>query len=636
MARNTICCSFPKHHASRCRNETSDWARAMLKELFPIIDEYLDRVVLKNHQWIGLLLGVIFSVAIGLRATVPNIDRQIVAGDEETYHFSALNLIHHHTFTRDVTGEMFNGKTEVTPTANLSPGFPIYIAAIYGIFGEDTKNVLLSNIILSIISFWLIYRILKELRASPVGLMIALTVAAIYPGFLYNTDRMLTEQLFMTLFLWAIHLFLRGAEHQRPWVLAASGVVLAAATHVRAQAVPFVVLGIVYLAIYKGNRPNFTKQIASFAGGFCFIMAPWWIRNYFLLGGFIPLTEATNGPQIWGAVPYFLDMDDTAKKSLSDVVDGNFLASPGAYIRWRLFGYMNNMWGDVWDENLTHPGILLQRAAFISQIIFVVPATIAMPWLIKKHTPPWTLIATIPLIIVLPNIIFHGLPRYAFLAVPYVIIMIGLLLTKNERFTADGLTNWQFQTHRFGHIFLMVLSFFYAVWIAYSVYVFPSAIPTDMSSYRIGKYAKTSIADLSDSDIAFDETYKSSQLEVWNSKTVDGKNKYRNSETTGIFIINTGPRKEDLTRNENLITRVIVDIKGGAPYDYTSLYWMTADHPTLSESRFYKTPRFWFKKRLVFYIDADTRELLLVPSVLQGNDFTLGPIRVTKYRIPSM
>ena len=254
---------------------------------------------------------------------------------------------------------------------------------------------------------------------------------------------------------------------------------------------------------------------------------------------------------------------------------------------------------------------------------------IAMPWLIRKRIPQWTLISVLPLCIVLPNVVFHGLPRYAFLAAPYVIIMIGLLLTRNEQFKTAGLTYWQEKAHGFGHVFLLVVSAIYAVWVAYSVYVFPSRIPADMSSYRVGKYAETSVSDLTDSEIVFDATYKVAQMEVRNSEQMKGEGRFKNTEAPGIFILKIGSMDKSSS-----ITRVAINVSGGAPYDYTTLYWMTAESPGMSESKVYKAPRFWFKKRQVFYIDADAKELLVVPSVLQGNEFTLESIRVTKYRIP--
>ena len=523
---------------------------------------------------------------------------------------------------------MLNGTKELVPTAGLSPGFPIFIAAIYKIFGEKPRNILISNVALSIISLWLMYRLLRLLNVSTAGLVVALTVAAVYPGFLYNNDRLLTEQLFMAVFLSAIYLFLAGTERQKSWILVLSGVVLAAATHVRAQAVPFVILGILYLAVYGGGQRNFTKLAVSFAGGFAVCMAPWWVRNYLLLNEFIPLTKATNGPRVWGAVPYYLDIALTHTRDLSEVATSNFSASPAAYIRWKLFGYMNYMWADVWDENLTHPNMFLQRMAFICQMLLVVPAMIAMPWLINRRIPQWTLIATIPLAIVLPNIIFHGLPRYAVLAAPYVIISIGILLTRNGYFLADDLSRPQRRTHYVCHTLLLSLSVGYAAWLGYSVYVFPSRIPSDMSSYRLGKYSHVSIADINDTDIVFDETYAPSQFEIWGSKLVDGDSRFKNSEDPGIFILKLG------SREGSAITRVAVNMKGGAPYDYTTLYWTTAETPGMSESHFYKAPRFWFKERQVFYIDADTKELILLPSVLQGNEFTLHSVRVTKYRLP--
>lgn len=582
---------------------------------------------LRSPQYRALIY-IVFLVAITLRIAAPNIDRSIIVGDESTYNYSALSILKHKVFVREVTGELYRGELPIRPTSALSPGYPVYIALIYKVFGTAERNIFVSHIVLSIVAFWLMYRILETLKVSRIGMLASLSVAAIYPGFLYNIDRMLTEHLYLTLFLAFIYLFLTGAFNRNLMRLASAGFVLGLATHVRAQAVPFLILGIAFLVIYGADARQRRREVGAFLGLFLLCMLPWWIRNYVVFHKLILLSDAGDGARIWGAVPYFLDMADTANKTLNQIAKENYLAAPFSYIRWKLFGYMNYMWADVWDEKITHPGQFLQRAALITQLLVIVPAIAATPLIARKRIPSWTFVACVPLVVTLLNLPFHGLPRYAFIATPYVILTIGMLLTKANRTEPAGLSHSQLVSHSVAHSAFFYFSAVFAVWLLYSVYFFPHFMARDMGSYRIGKYSQGSIAALERGTLVLDKQYDLSEILIENSGRTVGTNRFRNPpDAPGIFKFEAMNAGADLTK-------VTLDIRGGAPYDYVTLYWTSKSQPDLSESRAYRIPRFRFETERSFYIEGDAERFLLVPSVLMGNKFRIEAIRVAKFKTP--
>ncbi len=574
------------------------------------------------------------------RISAVNIEREIVWGDETTYHYAALNILHNHTLVREISGDMFRGSVPLSPTAALSPGYPIYIAIIYKIFGESTKYVLISHVLLSIFSVWVIYKILLVLRASRLGICVSLLAVALYPGFLYSLDRMLTEQIFMLLFLLAVYNIFVGKEKGDFSSILLAGFFLGLATHVRAQAAPFFLVGIVFLAVYGGGFVDARRKVLIFSGGFLICMLPWWIRNYLTFHEIIFLTNGSLGPRIWGAVPYYLDMGATGAKDVSlsplqayqALADQNYLASPISFIRWKLFGFMNYMWADVWDENITHPGMLSQRISFFLQLFVVIPTLISAPWVLLKKIPSWSLIVSIPIIITILNLPFHGLPRYAYPAMPYVFIISALIFTRKIQIDGyfGGMNKIQSFLHNFGHYVLIFSSFIFSIWILYSVYIFHFHIPGDMSNYRLGKYAESSINTIEDSSYFYSKVFDISDVLIENGKIVDDDPRHFRNYPDLPGIVKADIPAES---NKGVVTKVVINVKGGAYYDYLTVYWMDKSHTDFSENNVYRIPKYFFENSKELYIDGDVRKLMIVPSVLRGNDYFFNSIEIKKYSI---
>ena len=74
-----------------------------------------------------LLLAASFRIAV-VRAW-PNDDQ----GDSAVYSQLARNLLEHHVFSNETA-------TPITPTFAIAPGYPIFLAAIYAVFGHGIDS----------------------------------------------------------------------------------------------------------------------------------------------------------------------------------------------------------------------------------------------------------------------------------------------------------------------------------------------------------------------------------------------------------------------------------------------------------------------------------------------------------------
>ncbi|WP_019424792.1 ArnT family glycosyltransferase [Paenibacillus sp. OSY-SE] len=369
----------------------------------------------------------IFLLALMLRIYAVDITRELRPGsDELVYHYAAENLLKYGTLTYDRNGDMFHGIEELKPTTIIPSGYPIYVAIIYKLFNHSTQAVLFSQLILSMICLFLIYKILKLLKIKTPYVVVTLLLATVYPGFLYNIERMLTEQLFTTLLIAFVYVFFKGTQNNNICLIGISAILFSCATHVRPLAFPFILVVLFFFIIYERNDKKYIlRNIAVFFGIFLLFMLPWWIRNWITFDKFIFFSESGNNASVWGAVPYFIDMGSVSNLPLSTILDNNITPNPWVYYKWRIFGFFQYMWGDLWDENLVHPHFLL-RPFIILQQVLVVPCIALIPIIVKSCKREIIFISCIPIAFTIINMPFHGLPRYVSPSVPFIFILAGI------------------------------------------------------------------------------------------------------------------------------------------------------------------------------------------------------------------
>lgn len=589
-----------------------------------------------NIVWL-IAIVAIFSLALVLRVAHNNIEEIAKDGsDSATYHYAAIDIQKYGFITSDRDGAMARGEVEAVPATNLAVGYPLFLAFLYTFFPATYETVFVTNIILSILTLLLILLLLRELAVSKVASVFVLVIAATYPAFIYMISSALTENLFIPLILAAVLCYIKYWKTERPLFLFIGNLLFAYASTVRAQAFLILLLCVIVDVVRMPRKSlgGFLYSLAHVCSGVLIIYTPIWIWMFRVTGSFVLYPSGGQGPQIWGAMPYFIDMDWSAGKSLSEIASTNFAANPAVYLKWRIFGFFQRMWYDIWDENLVHPYSEL-RPFLLVQPLIIVPTIALIPVFAKRYRQKDYLVAAIPIIATMSCMSVHGLPRYVIVSLPFVMILAGIHLDILVRMASRCSQNTFSRCFVLRKLFLVATSLFSVVLI-YSVYVFSYQISQEQSQYRLSKYAGLSIRDLESreciSEINFTEQDIGTSVFLQNmEKEADGG--FRGSEEATNIIEVIIPQDAAHT-GENVGTKVSLNLPGGYPYDMMTVYWLGSNTPEYSENKVYSFPKAGWKGNNVIdiYIDDDVTSLRIVPAVFRGGTISFNQISVQKYQ----
>ena len=479
-------------------------------------------------------------------------------------------------------------------------------------------------------------------------------LVAVYPAFSYNLDIIITETLFTSCLTTAIYMLIKFMLHIEKGQKAILQFVFAnvsfmCATMIRAQALPFIVIEIFFVIIYFSNcsLKERLKFIAIILGITLIFLIPLWIRNWNTFQEFWLLTQSGDGPKVWGAQPYFLDMSSTANMESSALSIANRAIDAQTYLKWRIFGFFNFMWYDFWDENLAHPNELLSMFNFI-HLFIIVPTVALIPIIIRKAKKEILLIAAVPILFTLMCLPFHGLARYVFPSIPCVFVLLSVMLewlyqkVKNgsgKVFTANGT---QFEPVWFGKIDrifrygYITFSIVFSVILIYSVYIFAWDIKTEMSEYRLQRAYDISVSDVKDFDV-IQSVQLIDQSEFWNIANVKqlSDNSFQGVWDSPPIMNVTVPEIENYDGNKNIVTKVELNVSGGHLFDSSTIYWAGDKTEVMSEDEVYgRFPRNAFQDTQTIYIDDNVSSLMIVPSVIRGSKFSIDGIEIKKYIVP--
>lgn len=183
--------------------------------------------------------------------------------------------------------------------ANRTPGYPAFLAAIYSIVpgppDRQCRAALhvqgLLNVLAGLLLFIALRRILPNWAAA-----CALVIWLVLPPESESAFTLLPESLSAFL-LSAVLCLCLSTRHPLAW--AAAAFLSACAVMVRPEFVALPVVLAIAIAVLPGMRlPQRAWRIALMAAVFSLAFAPWVIRNYRVLGTFVP-TSTAGGFSVW-------------------------------------------------------------------------------------------------------------------------------------------------------------------------------------------------------------------------------------------------------------------------------------------------------------------------------------------------
>ena len=241
---------------------------------------------IRPHIPIALILLLSAALRFGLSGFAPPRD---LWADAAAYHQIALNM---------VNGHGYSAATEApfAPTRYRTPTYPVFIAAVYAVFGPNYEWVLVVQRLLGICTVYLVFLIAKTCWNTRACLIAAL-IAAAYPALVYYDNLLLRESLTGFLIACIAYLFLLPGAKNRNHLLGL-GALFAVVSMCRPETL--VLSGIVGYGLFKPLRTlkNQWRSIALFALPILMVWVPWTARNYVTFGSLSPITNGL-GSVLW-------------------------------------------------------------------------------------------------------------------------------------------------------------------------------------------------------------------------------------------------------------------------------------------------------------------------------------------------
>lgn len=227
----------------------------------------------------GYWLIFVFVLALLLRLTWILIISNESYSDWKWYSDNARNLILHGQY----------GYPE--PTAYRAPGYTIFLAGIYKIFGFKEVAGQVANGLLNSLNCILLYFIGKKVSRL-VG-KISSIMLALYPTHILISSYLCSDVLYTTVLLIVV-LYFSGfikSDFLSTGKIVAGLFLALGSLYIRPLLLLFF-LPLIYFLRRQGEVPyrKIGKYLLIYAGLFCLIIAPWWIRNYVVFDRFIPYT----------------------------------------------------------------------------------------------------------------------------------------------------------------------------------------------------------------------------------------------------------------------------------------------------------------------------------------------------------
>ena len=203
----------------------------------------------------------------------------LLLGDGWEYHFEAVNILKYGTFSRSEV-------PPIQPTYTRVPGYPLFLAGVYFLFGIQYKYALIVQVLLSVITAYWIFRLILD-STIPKAKQIAnlfLIVHVVYFRADIFVNHILSETLTTFITVGIAYYLLHQKNLYKASILLGYGMI------VRVDMVILPVFILLFLWIYRKKYLFSYRKIAVS----CFLLiipiSLWIMRNAITFGIFMPVS----------------------------------------------------------------------------------------------------------------------------------------------------------------------------------------------------------------------------------------------------------------------------------------------------------------------------------------------------------
>ncbi|MGH2369482.1 MAG: ArnT family glycosyltransferase, partial [Chloroflexota bacterium] len=244
---------------------------------------------MRSASWWGLVVLPLVALAVRLAyaATLP---AQIVVtfeADPLTYDQIARNVVAGRGFTG---ASFYYPPGREYPTAFWDALYPYFLGGLYALFGHSIPMVRIVQAAIGAGAVALTFVVGRQVARPVVGLLAA-TVSAVYPFFVYYAGHLLTETLFMALILGVFAAGFRAVETRSGGWFLALGTLNGLAALCRAEALLFGMAFVAWAAWRSSKLLSRQMRLGAVAlAAMLVVMLPWGLRNQATHGQFILTT----------------------------------------------------------------------------------------------------------------------------------------------------------------------------------------------------------------------------------------------------------------------------------------------------------------------------------------------------------
>jgi len=199
--------------------------------------------------------------------------------DSDHYWGLAKSIHDNGTFVNNEIVTSPQAKSFNKPNAFRVPGYPLFLSAFWNI-EEGYKYVPIVQFLLGLLGIYLLYLLAKKIFSEKVA-QIASIIFLFEPTFLTVNFFILSDTLFMVLFLWFLIKSVEFFKTNNYKHLVLTGLLLAIATLVRPVAMYLPILFVVVLIYhYRKSFEKIVLSVVIFLVAVGVFLSPWYIRNY--------------------------------------------------------------------------------------------------------------------------------------------------------------------------------------------------------------------------------------------------------------------------------------------------------------------------------------------------------------------
>lgn len=399
-------------------------------------------------------IALIFIVALVLRLDFI----------QSVYHKTSPDAVNYAKMADQLLSEGIYGYNSEKPNAYVTPGYPIFLAIHFYTaddWGVDRLALVrYTQVILSMLTLWLIYSLAYRLSASRRAAAGALALSAVYPAFIWANGAILTEVL-GTFFLLAYLLMqVQALQTESRKAAAAAGICLGLTVLVRPEFLPVIgVIAVLYILQHRQKKRMVLQLLLISVLGLTLTMLPWWVRNVVTLDEFVLLSTQTN-PLSAGTYPnniYENSMvDPTGLTELELALERlrvGFTEHTGLFVWWYTLGKLQFLYASMYYGGGFEPftpiipqGNVFHRGLIVLGVFSMLAAFI-------RWRNPLHILTAVIVVMTMIRLVFVPEFRYNFSIMPLLFIVITstpALLWSYYRMRRKDNTNEQNISHHSG------------------------------------------------------------------------------------------------------------------------------------------------------------------------------------------